>query len=136
MLLERTPTREQLPHLTVYDCLNLTFFARLKKKDFPCFCVGPEPSPKLSPAGCIFSTRKSRSEVRERGDFGEEKCLGKGGADGTKKGTKDAQKKVGFNASFRNARSLKRTDMMSINAESGLQNTSVFLEHAFRHARV
>ena len=32
----------------------------------------------------------------ERGDFGEENCPGKGGADRGKKGKKDAQKKVGF----------------------------------------
>ena len=38
-----------------------------------------EPSPKPVPAGCLFSTRKTRSEVPERGDLGEDFCLGRGG---------------------------------------------------------
>ena len=69
-------------------------FSRARKKDFPFFPVGrprPEPSPKPSPC----RLRKSRSEVPERGNFGEENCPGKGGANRTKKGKKDAQKKVG-----------------------------------------
>ena len=48
-----------------------------RKKDLPFCPVGqprPEPSPKSSPAGCL-------SEVPDRGDFGEENCLGKGGVD-------------------------------------------------------
>ena len=48
-----------------------------------------------APAGCLFSTRKSGLEIPERGDFGEENCLGKGGVDRAKKGKKDAQKKLG-----------------------------------------
>ena len=36
------------------------------------------------PGGCLFSTRKSRSEVPERGDFGEDNCLGNGGVDRAK----------------------------------------------------
>ena len=52
---------------------------------------------RCTPVGCLFSTRKSRPEVPERGDLGEENCPGKGGADRAKKkkGKKDAQKKVG-----------------------------------------
>ena len=76
--------------------ISSPFFRAPKKKGFSFFSVGrprPEPSPKPS---CLFSTRKSRSEVPERGDFGEENCRGKGGADRAKKGKKDAQKKVGF----------------------------------------
>ena len=79
-------------------------FSRAQKKDFPFFPVGrprPEPSQNRAPARCLFSTRKSRFEVPERGDlgdFGEEHCLGKGGVDRAKKkkGKKDAQKKVGL----------------------------------------
>ena len=55
-----------------------------------------ELSQNAAPAGCHFSTRKSRSEAPERRDLGEENCLGKGGAEREKKGKKDAQKKVGF----------------------------------------
>ena len=57
----------------------------------------PRPEPKQNPApgGCLFSTRQSGSEVRERGDFGEENCLGKGGVDKAKRGKKDAQKQMG-----------------------------------------
>ena len=62
--------------------------------------MGPRPEPPQdpAPARCLFSTRKSRFEVPERGDlgdFGEEHCLGNGGVDRAKKGKKDAQKKVG-----------------------------------------
>ena len=45
--------------------------------------------------GCLFSTRKYRSDVPERGDFGEEHCPGKGGVDSDNKRKKAAQKKVG-----------------------------------------
>ena len=49
-----------------------------------------------------FSTpdRKSRSEVPDGGDFGEENCLGKGGADRGEKGKKDAQNYVYWFFSF------------------------------------
>ena len=72
---------------------------RKKKKGFSFFSCGATPSrtgPKTQPhAGRLFSTRKSRSEVPERGDFGEENWLRKSGQDRTKKGKKDAQKQVG-----------------------------------------
>ena len=78
---------------------NLTFSRAPGKKDFPFFPVGRPRAvsvPKTQPhAGCLFSTGKSRSEVPERGDFGEENCLGKGGVERGKKRKKDAQKKVG-----------------------------------------
>ena len=48
-----------------------------------------------APAGCLFSTRKSRSEVPERGDFGEEIAWGRVGRTGQKR-KKDAQKMVGI----------------------------------------
>ena len=74
-----------------------TFFVRQKKKGFSFFSCGATTSrtvPK-NPArrGCLFSTRKSRPEVPERQDFGEENCLGKGGVDRAKKG---CTKKGGF----------------------------------------
>ena len=48
-----------------------------------------------APAGCLFSTRKSGSEVPEKRGLGEENCLGKGGVDRAKtKRKRDAQKKV------------------------------------------
>ena len=75
------------------------FFARQKKRIFLFFLWGDlvQNRPQNpAPAGCLFSTKKSRSEVPEREDFGEENCLGKGGADRAKKGKKDAQKKVGL----------------------------------------
>ena len=64
------------------------FFARQKKRIFLFFLWGDPVQNRPqnpAPAGCLFSTRKSRSEVPERGDFGEENCLGKGGADREKK---------------------------------------------------
>ena len=42
-------------------------------------------------AGHLFSTRKSRSEVPERGGFGEENCPEKGGVD---KGEKKKEKRM------------------------------------------
>ena len=49
-----------------------------------------------APASCLVSTRKSRSELPERGDFGEESCLGKGcGGQAKNEEKRDAQKKVG-----------------------------------------
>ena len=77
---------------------NSPFFARQKNRIFLFFLWGDlvQDGPQNpAPASCLFSTRKSRPEVPERGDFGEENCLGKGGADRAKKGKKDAQKKVG-----------------------------------------
>ena len=75
-------------------------FRALEKKEFPLFFpVGqprPAPSPKPTPAGCLFSTRKSRSEVPERGDFGEEDCLGKGGVDRAKKRMRKKGEKLKF----------------------------------------
>ena len=75
------------------------FFARQKKRIFLFLLWGDlvQNRPQNpAPGGCLFSMRKSRSEVPEREDFGEENCLGKGGADRVKKGKKDAQKKVGL----------------------------------------
>ena len=63
------------------------FFVRQKRRIFLFFPVGgPELSPNPSPCKLLVpSTRKSRSEVPERGDFGEEDCPGKGGVDRAKK---------------------------------------------------
>ena len=88
--------------------LVLTFFRvpeKKKKRIFLFFTVGrPVQNHQQNPApgGCLFSTRKSGSEVPERGDFWEENCPGKGGVDRAKKGKKDAQKKVGvsFEANY------------------------------------
>ena len=67
---------------------SLTFFRAPAKKDFPFFLWGDlvqNRTQNPAPAGCLFSTRKSRSEVPERGDFGEDNCLGKGGRTGQEK---------------------------------------------------
>ena len=67
---------------------KLTSSRAPEEKDFPFFLWGDPVQNRLqnpAPAGCLFSTRKSRSEVPERGDFGEENCLGKGGVDWGKK---------------------------------------------------
>ena len=80
-----------------YAC-NSPFFRAPEKRIFLFFLWGDPVQNRPqnpAPAGCLFSTRKSRSEVPERGDFGEDNCVGKGGADRAKKGKKDAQKKVG-----------------------------------------
>ena len=74
------------------------FFARQKKRIFLFFLWGDlvQNCPQNpAPGGCLFSTRKSRSEVPEREDFGEEDCLGKGGADRGKKRKKGCTKKGG-----------------------------------------
>ena len=92
-----------LPFLVLLSVANgwipkLTFSRAPGKKDFPFFLWGdPAQNRPQNPAlaGCLFSTRKSRSEVPGRGEFWEENCLGKGGVDRAKKGKKDAQKKVG-----------------------------------------
>ena len=67
--------------------------SRARKNGFSLFPVGRPQTP--APGSCLFSTRKSGCEVPERGDFGEENYLGKGGVDRGKEGKKDAQKKVG-----------------------------------------
>ena len=75
---------------------NSPFLAH-QKKNISFFSLWGDPirnrpqNPAL--AGCPFSTRKSRSEVPERGDFGEENYLGKGGVDRGTKGKKDVRKK-------------------------------------------
>ena len=74
------------------------FFARQKKRIFLFFLWGDlvQNRPQNpAPAGCFFSTRKSRSEVPERGDFGEENCLGKGAGGQGKKRKKGCTKKGG-----------------------------------------
>ena len=78
---------------------NSPFFRAPEKKDFLFFFCGATSSrtvPQPSPAGCFFSTRKSRSEVPERGDFGEENCLGKGAGGQSKKRKKGCTKKGGI----------------------------------------
>ena len=82
--------------LSLVGCRISHLFSRARKKGFSFFACGGTLSrtvPKT--AGCLFSTRKSRSEAPERGDFGEENCLGKSRVDRGKKGKKDAQKNVG-----------------------------------------
>ena len=85
-------TQSCLQPKNIDDCL--ASFRAPKKSSF--FSCGATPS-RTVPKTCRspFLTRKSRSEVPERGDFGEEDCLGKGGVDGAKKGKKDVKKKVG-----------------------------------------
>ena len=80
----------RIPHL----------FLRARKKGFSFFSCGAVPVQNRpqnpAAAGCLFSTRKSRFEVPERGDFGEENCPGKGGADRAKKRKKGCTKKGGI----------------------------------------
>ena len=61
----------------------LTFFCAPEKKRISFFFMWGDPiqNRARNPAsgGCLFSTRKSRSEVPERQNLGEENCLGKGG---------------------------------------------------------
>ena len=75
-------------------------FSCARRKAFSFFFLWGDPVQNCphnpAPAGCLFSSRKSRFEVLKRGDFGEETCLVKGGVDRAKKGKKDAQKKVGY----------------------------------------
>ena len=80
----------------------LTFFRAPEKKDFPFFSCGATPPrtvPKTQPLQVAFSLRE-RVDLKfpERGDFGEENYVGKGGADRAKKGKRDVQKKVGIPA--------------------------------------
>ena len=66
----------------------LAFSRAPEKKDFPFFLWGdPVQNRPQNPAlaSCLFSTRKSRSAVLDRGEFGEEHCLGKGAVDRAKK---------------------------------------------------
>ena len=73
------------------NCIHHTHLFRApekKKRIFPFSPVGrrrPEPSSKPAPGGCRFSTRKSRSEVPVRQDFGEEIASGRVGWTGQKK---------------------------------------------------
>ena len=71
-------------------------FSHARKSNLPFLPVGQplqNRSQNPAPAGCLFSTRKSRSEVPERGDFGAENCLGKGGVDRVQKKDKRMRKK-------------------------------------------
>ena len=87
-------------HVMNSKTITHLFLARQEEKIFSFLPVGRRASrtvPKNpAPASCLFSTRKSRFEVPERRDFGEENCLGKGGVDKAQKGKKDAQKKSGL----------------------------------------
>ena len=57
----------------------------------------PDPIPKTLPLQLLFRLRKRHFlGVPERGGFGEENCLGRGGVDREKKRKKDAQKKLSF----------------------------------------
>ena len=75
---------------------QLTFFAR-QEKSFSFFSSDRPPPPQTppqrpAPGGCLCSTRKSSSEVPERGVLGKKGCLGRGGVDREKKEKKDAPK--------------------------------------------
>ena len=75
----------------------LTLLARHFERTFSFFLWGdPVQNRPENPALGVFSTRKSRSEVPERQDLGEENCLEKAGVDRVKEGKKDAQKKAVF----------------------------------------
>ena len=56
----------------------------------------PEASPKPSPCSTFSLLERRGSEVPDRGDFGEENCLGKGGVDRAKKRKKGCTKKGGL----------------------------------------
>ena len=74
-------------------------FSRARKKRIFLFFLWGDPVQNRpqnpAPAGYLFSTRESRFEVPESGDFGEENCLGKGGVDRAKKKEKRMRKKGG-----------------------------------------
>ena len=76
----------------------LSPFSRARKKGFSFFFLWGDPVQKgpqnPAPAGFLFSTRKGGSEVPERGDFGEENCVGRVGRTGREK-EKGCTKKVG-----------------------------------------
>ena len=79
------------------------FFAHQKKRIFLFFLWGDAVRNRPqnpAPGGCLFSTRKSRSEVSGRQEFGEENCLGKErvGWTGQKKEKRMRKKKVGWRA--------------------------------------
>ena len=79
-------------------CPQNHLFSRAKKKDLLFFLSSdPAQNRPQNPAlaGWLFSTRKIRFEVPERGDFGEENCLGKGGVDRAKKRQKGCAKRGG-----------------------------------------
>ena len=75
-------------------------FSRTRKKGFSSFFLWGDPVQNRpqnpAPGGSLFSARKSRSEVPERQDFGEENWLGKGGVDRGKKRKKGCAKKGGL----------------------------------------
>ena len=102
-------------------------FSRARKKGFSFFVLWGDPVQNRpqnpAPAGCLFSTRKSRSEDPERGDFGEENCVGKGGADRAKKGKKDAQK-VGWSVFLNFGLRTSPVHMQNLDEESLRSRTS------------
>ena len=83
--------------LGVSECLLTFSRAPGRKRDFPFFQWGGDPVQNRprnpAPASCLFSTRKSRSEVPERGDFGEKFAWGRVGRTGQKKREKRMRKK-------------------------------------------
>ena len=82
--------------------------------------------PKTQPLQVPFSlldSRKSRSEVPERGDFGEENCLRKGGVDRAKKGQKGCTKEGG-KLQRTKEKNLERTLLFSA-PNPGVQQTLV-----------
>ena len=93
--------------------INSPFFARQKKKDFPFFPGGATSSrtvPKTQPLQVAFALRERvdlRSQKRE--GFGEENCLGKGGADRAKKRKKGCTKKGGSMSVSLTRHSVKKT---------------------------
>ena len=68
----------------------------------------PDPFTKSNPASSLFSTRKSRSEIPERGGFVKGNCVGR-----EKNRRKDAQKKVG-SASWARSRRAKAEDEWNV----------------------
>ena len=79
------------------------FFARQKKRIFLFFLWGDPVQNRPqnpAPAGCLFSTRKSRSEVPERGDCGEENCPGRVGRKEQKKEKGMHKKRWGIQEGF------------------------------------
>ena len=83
--------------------LHSPFFTHPKKRSFLFFFLWGDPVQNRprnpAPGRSLFSTRKSRSEVPERQDFGEENWLGKGGVDRAKKRKKGCAKKGGSKSS-------------------------------------
>ena len=94
----------------LFQCLVNLLCARLQSSGSHLFCRAPEKKSFLfflwgdpvqnrpqnpAPAGCLFSTKKSRSEIPERGEFWEENWLGKGGVDTAKKEQKKGMRTKG-----------------------------------------